>query len=134
MANFERKPWVNPFRKMLVFRLFELLVFIAQESVFSVLQYFKRHFPGPYCLIKNLEKTAIFGPKPWVNFFGRMSIFRFFGLVVFIAYKGVFSFQNIIKDVFLAYIVKKKNIWKNGHFSTKTMGQPLWKNVNFSTL
>ena len=29
MAIFGPKPWVNPFRKMLIFPLFELLVFIA---------------------------------------------------------------------------------------------------------
>ena len=28
---------------------------------------------------------AIFGPKPWVNPFGKMSIFRLFELLVFIA-------------------------------------------------
>ena len=29
MAIFEAKPWVNPFGEMSIFRLFELLVFIA---------------------------------------------------------------------------------------------------------
>ena len=29
MAIFVQKPWVNPFKKMAIFRLFELLVFIA---------------------------------------------------------------------------------------------------------
>ena len=29
MANFGPKPWVNPFGKISIFRLFELLVFIA---------------------------------------------------------------------------------------------------------
>ena len=28
---------------------------------------------------------AIFGPKPWVNHFAKMTIFEFFKLVVFIA-------------------------------------------------
>ena len=40
---------------------------------------------------------AIFGPKPWVNPFGKKSIFPLFQLLVFIAQKGVFSFQNIGK-------------------------------------
>ena len=52
---------------------------------------------------------AIFGPKPWVNPFGKMSIFRLFEVFVFIAWKGVFSFQNMVKDIFLAYIAKKKH-------------------------
>ena len=34
---------------------------------------------------KRVEKMAIFGPKPWVNPFGKMSIFGLFKLVVIIA-------------------------------------------------
>ena len=55
---------------------------------------------------------AIFGPKPWVNPFGKMWIFRLFELLVFIAYKGVFSFYNSVKDIFLAYIAFKKKLEK----------------------
>ena len=56
---------------------------------FFVLEYRKRHFLGLYCLKKKVGKMAIFGPKPWVNPFGKMSIFRLFELLVFIVYKGV---------------------------------------------
>ena len=35
-------------------------------------------------LTRKVGKMAIFGPKPWVNPFGKMSIFRLFGLHVFI--------------------------------------------------
>ena len=35
MAIFGPKPWVYPFGKMLIFRLFELVVFIALKRVFS---------------------------------------------------------------------------------------------------
>ena len=159
MAIFGQQPWVNPFGKMSIFRLFELLDFIAQKAVLSfqniikeifqanialkkmlekwpfldqnhglthfekykffnfmkflflqpkrrflVLQYRKRHFPWLYCLKKQVGKMAIFGPKPWGNPFGKMAIFRRFDLLVLIALKGVFSFQNIIKDIFVAYI------------------------------
>ena len=55
---------------------------------------------------------AFFGPKPWVNPFGKMSIFRLFEFFVFIAWKGVFSFLNIVKDIFLAYIAFKKKLEK----------------------
>ena len=34
---------------------------------------------------KKVRKMVIFGPKPWVNPFGKMSIFGIFGLLVFIA-------------------------------------------------
>ena len=74
MANFGPKLCVNPFRKMSVFRLSELFVFIGYKGV----EYRKRHFTGLYCLKKKVGKMAIFGPKPWVKPFGKMSIFRLF--------------------------------------------------------
>ena len=83
--------------------------FYSLERGFFVLEYHKRHFPDLYCLTKKAGKMAIFGAKPWVNHFGKMSIFRLFELLVFIAQKGVFSFQNIAKHIFLAHIALKKS-------------------------
>ena len=74
---------------------------------------------------------AIFGPKLWVNPFGKMSIFRLFKLLVFIAQKGVFWFQNIVKDFFLAYIALKKNRFEKWPFLDQNHGLTLWKNVSF---
>ena len=104
ISIFGPKPWVNPFGKVSIFGLFEVLVFIAQNGVFFILEYRKRHFPCLYCLKTKVGKIVIFGPKPWVNTFGKVSIFRLFELFVFIAQKGVCLFQNIVKDIFLAYI------------------------------
>ena len=59
---------------------------------FVVLDYRKSHFPNQYCLTKKVGKMAIFRPKPWGNPFGKSSVFRQFELVVFIAYKGIYSF------------------------------------------
>ena len=92
MAIFGQKPWVNPFGKMSIFRLFSTFCYYSLERRFLVLEYDKRHFPGLYCPKKKLKKMAIFGPKPWVNPFGKMSIFRLFELLVFIASKGGFYF------------------------------------------
>ena len=47
---------------------------------------------------------AIFGPKPWVNPLGKISSFRLFELLFFIAQKGHFPFQNNVKDIFLGFI------------------------------
>ena len=55
---------------------------------------------------------AIFGPKPWDNAFGKMSIFELFELLVFIAYEGVLSVLNIVKDISLSYIAFKKEFEK----------------------
>ena len=85
MAIFEPKPWVNPLGKNVNFSTIWTSCFYSLERRFFVLEYHKRHFPGLYCLKKKVVKMAIFGPKPWVNPFGKMSIFRLFGLLVFIA-------------------------------------------------
>ena len=113
MAIFGPKPWVNTFGKMLIFRLFEHLVFIDQKGVFLVLEYRKRHFPGLYCLkTKRLEKWPFFGTKPWVNPFGKMSIFRIFELLVFIAQKGFFFFSEYRKRYFPGLdCLKKMEKW-----------------------
>ena len=60
MAIFWPKPWVNPFGKISIFRLFEVLFFYGLERRFCVVEYFKTHFPGLYCLKKRLEKWPFF--------------------------------------------------------------------------
>ena len=65
---------------------------------------------------------AIFGTKPWVNPFGKMSIFRLFELLLFIAQKSVFSIQNIVKDILLAYIASKKNKFEKWPFLDQNHG------------
>ena len=107
MPIFGPKSWVNPFGKLSIIRPFKLLVFIAQKDDFSLQNIVMDIFLAYIALQKKVGKMVIFGPKPSVNPFGKMSIFRLFELLVFIAQKGVFSFQNIIKDIFLAYIAKK---------------------------
>ena len=76
MGIFEPKPWVNPFAKMSMFGLFQLLVFIGPKSPSFVLEDLKKHSPGLPCLNKKV---------------GKMSIFAVFDLLVLIAQKGVFS-------------------------------------------
>ena len=85
MALFGPKPWVNPFRKMSIFRLFELLVFIAKKGIFFVLEYRKRHVPCLYCAKENLEKWPFLEKNHWLTPLEKKSIFRLFELLVFIA-------------------------------------------------
>ena len=68
---------------------------------------------------KKFERMAIFGPEPSVNHFGKMSIFRLFKLLVFIAYNGVFSLYNTVKERFLNYILPKKNVGMMAIFGPK---------------
>ena len=55
MAIFAPKPWVNPFGKMSILRLFELLVWR-----FFVLEYRKQHFPGHNHGLTPLEECQFF--------------------------------------------------------------------------
>ena len=64
---------------------FSTFCFYSLERRFFVVEYRKRHFTGLYFLKIKVGKMVIFGPKLWVNPFGKMSIFRFFEVFVFIA-------------------------------------------------
>ena len=70
---------------------FKTSCFYSLERRFFALEYRKRHFCDLYWLKKQVGKISIFEPKPWVNPFAKMSIFRLFKLLVFIALKGVSS-------------------------------------------
>ena len=59
--------------------------FCCLERGFFALEFDERHFPGLYCLKKKIGKMVIFGRKPWVNPFEKMSIFGLFEHLVFIA-------------------------------------------------
>ena len=84
MAIFGRKPWVNPFGKKSIFDSLNFL-FLQPRKAFFVLECKERHFPDLYCLKKKVGKIVIFGRKPWIKPFGKMSIFWLFVLLVFIA-------------------------------------------------
>ena len=56
MAIFASKPWVNPFGKIFIFRLFELLVFIALKIVFWLQNIVKHIFLAYIAKKKKLEK------------------------------------------------------------------------------
>ena len=96
---------------MAIFGLFELLFFTAQKGVLSFQNIIKDIFLA-YIAKTKVGKITIFGPKPWVNPFEIMSIFRLFELFVFIVQKGVFSFQNIIKKFFWPILPQKKKLEK----------------------
>ena len=63
MGIFEPKPWVNPFGKMTIFGLFELLVFIGQKRPSFVLEYLKKHSRHLHCLKKKLENQPFLDQK-----------------------------------------------------------------------
>ena len=126
MTIFGPKQCFNPLGKMSIFRLFDLFVFIALKGVFQFHNIVKHLFLAYSAKKKKVGKMTIFGPKPWVIPFGKMSIFLLFERLVFIPQKGVFSFQNIVKDIYLAYITYKK-IGKMAIFGSKPQVNPFKK-------
>ena len=84
MAIFLAKPWVYPFAKILNFSPLGLFFYSLERRFFGP-EYHKECFPRLYYLKKKVGKMSIFGAKPRVNPFGKMSIFRLFKLLVFIA-------------------------------------------------
>ena len=110
-----KKSWKNghfwtktigwPVWKSVNYSTFWTSCFYTLERRFILLEYHKRHFPGQYCLKKKTWKNGHF----WTE---TMGFFRLLELFVFIAWKGVFSFLNIIKGIFLAYIAWKKKLEK----------------------
>ena len=108
MAFYLPKGWVTHFEKCQCLDFLNFLL-LKRRKAFFPLEYRKRHFPGLCCLKKKVGEMVIFVPKAWVKRFGKMSIFELFELLVFIAQKSVFSFQNIGKGLFLwLYCLKKK--------------------------
>ena len=84
MAIFGPKPWVNPFAKMSIFRLFERL-FYSLERCFFVVEYRKRHSSGLYCVKKNkFKKWPFLDQNHGLTPLEKCEFFRFFELLVFI--------------------------------------------------
>ena len=77
---------------------------------------------------------ANFRPKPWTNPFGKISIFCQFEFHVFIAKKGVFSFHNITKHIYLVYITENKNMEKWPIYDQNNGLTPLEKSQFFDFL
>ena len=116
MTIFRQKPWVNPFTKMPIFRFFWTSCFYSLEWCFFFLEYRKTHFVGLNCLKrkgwKKVEKMAIFRPKPWVNPFGKMPIFRFFWTSCFYSLEWCFFFLEYRKTHFVGLNCLKRKGWK----------------------
>ena len=125
MAIFGSKPWVNPFRRMSIFRLFEFLVFIAQKGAFSFYNIIKDIFQA-YIAQKKLEKWTFLEQNHVLSHLEKCQFFDFLNFFV-IFLTGIFWFQNVIEDIFVVYIAQKKRSQKNGHFWPKLWLNPFGK-------
>ena len=104
------------------FSTFLTSCFYSHEKRFFVLEYPKRHFPGLYCLKKKVGKRAIFGPKPWVNPFGKMSIFLTFLTSCFYSLERRFFVLESRKRHFPGLCCLKKKVLKKRPFLDQNHG------------
>ena len=123
MAIFGPKRWVNPFGKMSIFDFLSSMFLQPRKAIYRCIISYKT-FSWSILPKKKKWKNGIFGPKSWVNPFGKMSIFRRFELLVSIAQKSVFSLQNIIKDIFMVYIAPPPKVLKMAIFRPKPCVNP----------
>ena len=121
MAIFLTKPWVNPFGKISIFRLFELL-FLSLERRFFVLKYRKRHLPCLYCLKKiKLEKWPFFEKNHGLTALEKSQFFDFFNFF-FLSLEKHFLVLQYRKRHFPVLYCLKKELAKMAIFFNKTMG------------
>ena len=101
-----------PLWKNVYFPTFWTSCFYSLERRFFVLAYHKRHFPSLHCQKKNVWKMAIFGPKPWVYPFGKMSIFRLLNFLFLWPRKAIFRSTISQKSFSWPILPKKKELEK----------------------
>ena len=119
---------------MSIFRLFELLFFIAQKGVFFVLQYHKRNFPGLYCPKKKLEKWPFLDQSDGLTRLEKCQFFDCLSVLFFLPRNAFFCLECHERGFPGLYCLKKKS-WINGHFWTKNHGlSPLEKCQFFDCL
>ena len=76
---------------------------------------------------------AILGPKPWVNPFAKMSIFKKFWTSCFYSLQRRFFVVEYRKRLFPNINYLKREIGKMDKFGPKPWANPFKKNFNFST-
>ena len=90
MTNFWAKPWVW---KNGNFSTFSTYCFYCLEGHFFVLEYHKTHFPGLYCLKKNMEKLPIFEQNHLLTALEKCQFFDFFNFLFLLSRNAFFRFR-----------------------------------------
>ena len=93
--------------------------FYTTESRFIALECRKRYFTGVYCLKTKVGKRAIFGPKPWVNPFGKI-----FWTFSFYSLKRRYLALEYRKRHFPVLYCLKKKVGKMANFGPKPWVNP----------
>ena len=90
MAIFGLKSWINPFGKISILRLFELLVFIAKKGFFFVLEDRKGYFSVLHCLKKKKEKWPFLDQNHGLTPLQKGQFFDFFNFLFLLLRQAFF--------------------------------------------
>ena len=101
--------------------------FYSLERRFFVSEYCKRHFSSLYCLKNKLAKMVIFGPKAWVNPFGKMVNFMTFWTSCLYSLERCFFVLEYRKRHFPGLYCRKKKVGKMAIFAPKAWVKPFGK-------
>ena len=130
-----KKPWVNPFGKISIFRLFEPVVFIGWRGVFLFCNIVKHIFLAYIAKTNDMEKWPFFDKNHGSTPLEKSQFFDFLNVLFLQARKAFFLFWNIVKHIFLAYIAKKKKDMDKWPFFHQNHGlTPLEKSQFFDFL
>ena len=124
----EQNHGLTPLEKCQFFWTFWTCFFYSLEFRVFVLEHHKRHFPGLYCLKKKIWNMAIFGPKPWVNSFGKMTVFR---VLNFLFLWQAFFRSRISLNTFSWPILAKKKKLKKWPFFDQNHGLTSFEKCQF---
>ena len=122
-----------PSWKMSIFLNFWTSCFHFLETRLFVLEYLKRYFPGLHCLKKKVWEMTIFGPKPWVNPLGKMSIFSTFWTTLFLSLKRCLFVLKYRKRHFPSLLCPIKEVGEMAIFGPIPCVNPFGKMSLFST-
>ena len=111
MAIFGLNHGLTPFEKSHYFDFLKCC-FYSLERLFFVLEYRKRHFPSLYSIKRKSKNWPFLEQNNGLTPFKKYPFFDFLNFMSLQRRIGYFLFQNIVKDIFLAFIALKKKLQK----------------------
>ena len=116
---------------MSIFRFFSTFCYYSLERRFFYLEYYKRHFPGLYCLIRKIGNMAIFEKNHRLTPLGKCQFFDFFNFFFHSLEKRFFVLE-FRKRHFPNLYCQKKNTLKEWPFFDQNHGLTPLEKCQFS--
>ena len=88
---------------------FSTSCFYCLEMRFLVLEYHKTHFPGLYCLKKNMQKWPVFDQNHGLTPLEKSQFFDFFNFLFLLSRNAFFSFRISKTHISGLYCLKKNS-------------------------